>query len=50
MPKGAFEHYSTYGDSYLENHVERSKQIRPEGELKVGGGTFDGSSSYVREF
>ena len=50
MPKGNFENHSTYSQAYLETHPEPNKQIRPEGELKVGGNHFQGSSSYNQEF
>jgi hypothetical protein len=28
----------------------RQRQVRPEGELKVGGQVFEGNSSYVNDF
>jgi hypothetical protein len=50
MPKGNFVSGSIYGEAYLETHPEPRGQFRPEGELKVGGNHFDGSSSYLRDF
>lgn len=50
MPKGNFQGASTYGNAYLETHGERPQQFHPEGELKVGGNHFEGSSSYAKEF
>ena len=37
IPKGNFNGQSTYGDTYINSISEKVSQIRPEGQLKVGG-------------
>ena len=49
IPKGNFTGNSTYGQSYIENVIEKNKQFKPEGELKVGG-KFEGNSSYANDY
>lgn len=37
MPDGKFQGNSNYTDNYVPTKGERTKQIKPEGELKIGG-------------
>jgi hypothetical protein len=50
MPEGKFEDTSTYNRNYINNPIQYNPQFRPEGELKVGGGLFNGQSSYLADF
>lgn len=49
MPDGKFQGNSNYTDNYIPSKGERTKQIKPEGELKIGG-DFKGESSYVNDY
>jgi hypothetical protein len=49
IPDGKFQGNSSYTDAYTPSKVERQKQFRHEGELKIGG-EFKGESSYVKDF
>lgn len=46
MPEGKFEVGSTYAGDYVPGQGERSPQIKPAQQLKVGG-KFEGNSTYV---
>jgi hypothetical protein len=37
---GAFEGLSSYAANYVENKVQRSPQIKPQGELSLGEAKF----------
>lgn len=50
MPDGRFEESSTYVNHYLPSKMERNEQIRPEGQLRVGGNQFEGNSSYNDQY
>ncbi len=49
MPKGKFAGSSTYEDAYVPSTIERNQQIRPEGNLKLGG-KFEGNSIYAYDY
>jgi len=34
----------------VNNPIQYNPKIKPEGELKVGGGNFNGQSSYLADF
>lgn len=50
MPEGRFDENTTYAGNYLENPIQRNQQFKPEGQLKVGGGQFEGISNYGAEY
>ena len=50
MPEGRFEGTSNYTSNYVPGKAEKQPQYRPEGQLKVGGGGFDGASSYGADY
>ena len=50
MPEGKFNADSEYHQTFIPNSVERQKQFRPEGQLKVGGDPFTGVSSYGNDY
>ncbi len=50
LPEGRFQELSTYSGNYLSNPVQHNPKIKPEGELKVGGGHFDSNTSYLNDY
>ena len=50
MPDGKFQQGSTYVGAYHENPLQKNEMFRREGELKVGGNHFEGSSKYTDDY
>jgi hypothetical protein len=50
LPEGRFEENSTYTGNYVENPIQKNQQFKPEGQLKVNGGQFEGISNYGAEY
>lgn len=50
MPEGKFQGNSAYTGDYIGSKAEKNVQFRPNGELKVGEGYFDGVSSYSTDY
>lgn len=50
IPEGKFDGDSNYHENFLTNKYQKTDQYRPEGELKVGGNHFQGSSSYGADY